>query len=91
MNIAAVISYFDDEQTQPADYAVELRPGLFEARCHDEFGCWSSYERALGIFTNSKAACRAIWHHREHVVPDAGDRHVRFEGQQPGGISLNIS
>jgi hypothetical protein len=63
MKIAAVIDYFDEEQTQPASYVVELRPGLYEAHCHDEFGCWSNYERVLGVFMSCKAAIRAIWHH----------------------------
>jgi hypothetical protein len=61
--IVDVVHWFDDERTEPADYVVQLYPGLFEARCYDQFGCWSNYERAIGVFTNVQAACRAIGSH----------------------------
>ena len=61
MNIVSVTSYFDEERTQPANYVVQLRDGLFEARVFDESE--SSSERVIGIFVNQKAALRALYHH----------------------------
>jgi hypothetical protein len=66
-NIAAVITYIDDEQTMPADYVVQLYPGLFEARCLDEHA--AGYERVLGVFVSVRAASRAIWKEREPHYP----------------------
>jgi hypothetical protein len=73
--IAAVICYLDETETAPADYVVELRPGLYEARVYDEFGCWSGYERVLGIFVNFRAACTAIHHSEREWWTDGWEFH----------------
>jgi hypothetical protein len=61
MKPVCTVQYFDEEETQPADYVTQLRPGLFEAHCHDENA--EGYERVIGVFVSVQAAVRAIWHH----------------------------
>jgi hypothetical protein len=68
-NIVVVLCWIDEEQTMPGDYVVEFFPGLFQARVYDQA---PPYERVLGVFVDSKAACKAIYHHEQKWWRDLG-------------------